>query len=306
MSPNVEPGSPVATGWRRGIGRQTSRTPPRAWCACTAPIRPRSTCPPGRASRAWRCPTWSVRSTPTGRWSNIWRCAGPCSSPRATLSFAQAGASNRVADTERRRLIRHIEEAGLQKSGERWLKRASEQVLAALSDGREAASSELRDEIPLLEGAIAYGEGKSWGGSLPVGPRVLTTLSAAGHIVRASNDGGWTTSRPRWTSTASWLARRSRRFRSPKGSRGWSNDGCTRSAPGRSRTSSGGSGRPWLPHVRRWPISTRSRSTWTARPDTCCPTTWSRPRGRALACAPASIGPDHDGMVRARLVPRLA
>ena len=125
--------------------------------------------------------------------------------PRATLSFAQAGASNRVADTERRRLIRHIEEAGLQKSGERWLKRASEQVLAALSDGREATSSELRDEIPLLEGAIAYGEGKSWGGSLPVGPRVLTTLSAAGHIVRASNDGGWTTSRPRWTSTASWL-----------------------------------------------------------------------------------------------------
>ena len=125
--------------------------------------------------------------------------------PRATLSFAQAGASDRVADTERRRLIRHVEEAGLQKNGERWLKKASEQVLAALSDGREATSSELRDEIPLLEGAIAYGEGKSWGGSLPVGPRVLTTLSAAGRIVRASNDGGWTTSRPRWTSTASWL-----------------------------------------------------------------------------------------------------
>jgi hypothetical protein len=125
--------------------------------------------------------------------------------PRETLSFAQAGASDRVADTERRRLIRHVEEAGLQKNGERWLKKASEQVLAALSDGREATSSELRDEIPLLEGAIAYGEGKSWAGNLPVGPRVLTTLSAAGRIVRASNDGGWTTSRPRWTSTAAWL-----------------------------------------------------------------------------------------------------
>jgi hypothetical protein len=125
--------------------------------------------------------------------------------PRATLSQAQAGASDRVADTERRRLIRHVEQAGLQGNGERWLKQASEQVIAALSDGREATSSELRDEIPLLEGAIAYGEGKSWGGNLPVGPRVLTTLSAAGRIVRASNDGGWTTSRPRWTSTASWL-----------------------------------------------------------------------------------------------------
>lgn len=125
--------------------------------------------------------------------------------PRATLSFAQAGASNRVAATEWRRLIRHVEQAGLRKNGERWLKKASEQVLAALSDGREATSSELRDEIPLLEGAIAFGEGKSWSGRLPVGPRVLTTLSAAGRIVRASNDGGWTTSRPRWASTASWL-----------------------------------------------------------------------------------------------------
>jgi hypothetical protein len=125
--------------------------------------------------------------------------------PRATLSVAQAGASDRVADNERRRLARDVEKAGLQKNGERWLKKASEQVLSVLSDGREATSSELRDEIPALEGSIVYGEGKSWGGKLSVGPRVLTTLSAAGRIVRASNDGGWTTSRPRWAATASWL-----------------------------------------------------------------------------------------------------
>ena len=125
--------------------------------------------------------------------------------PRASLSVAQAGASNRVADTERRRLIGDVERAGLQKDGERWLKKASAQVLATLSDGREATSSELRDEIPALKGSIAYGEGKSWGGQVPVGPRVLTVLSAAGQTVRASNDGGWTVSRPRWASTASWL-----------------------------------------------------------------------------------------------------
>ena len=125
--------------------------------------------------------------------------------PREMLAFAQAGASNRVADVERRRLARDVEKAGLRRDGERWLSEASEQVLAALSDGRQATSSELRDEIPLLEGSIVYGEGKSWGGQLPVGPRVLTTLSAAGQIVRASNNGAWTTSRPRWTSMTSWL-----------------------------------------------------------------------------------------------------
>jgi hypothetical protein len=125
--------------------------------------------------------------------------------PREALGPAQAGASDRVAATERRRLIRDVERAGLQADGERWLEEASEQVVAALSGGREATSSELRAELPLLEGSIAYGEGKPWGGQVPVGPRVLTTLSAAGRIVRASNDGVWFASRPRWTSMAAWL-----------------------------------------------------------------------------------------------------
>lgn len=125
--------------------------------------------------------------------------------PRETLGVAQAGASDRVADAERRRLVRDVEKAELHRDGERWLVDASEQVLAALGDGREATSSELRDEISLLEGSIAYGQGKPWGGQVPVGPRVLTTLSAAGRIVRASNDGAWTTSRPRWASMGSWL-----------------------------------------------------------------------------------------------------
>jgi hypothetical protein len=124
---------------------------------------------------------------------------------RETLGSAQAGASRRVADAERRRLVRDVETAGLRRNGQRWLSQAWERVLAVLSDGREASSSELRDEIPLLEGSIAYGEGRRWGGKVAVGPRVLTTLSAAGHIVRASNDGGWTTSRPRWASMKSWL-----------------------------------------------------------------------------------------------------
>ncbi|MGH2823084.1 MAG: winged helix DNA-binding domain-containing protein [Thermoleophilaceae bacterium] len=125
--------------------------------------------------------------------------------PRDVLGLAQAGASERVAGAERRRLVRDVEKAGLHRDGERWLAEASEAVLAALSDGREATSSELRDEIPLLEGSIVYGEGKPWGGNAPIGPRVLTTLSAAGRIVRASNDGAWSVSRPRWASMASWL-----------------------------------------------------------------------------------------------------
>ena len=61
--------------------------------------------------------------------------------PRETLAFAQAGASNRVAEGERRRLIREVEKAGLHSNGERWLNEACDQVLATLSDGRESTAS---------------------------------------------------------------------------------------------------------------------------------------------------------------------
>ena len=125
--------------------------------------------------------------------------------PRESLGFAQAGASSRVAAAERRRLIRDVEKAGLQRDGEAWLRRAERRVLETLGDGRELGSTELRREIPLLEGSIEYGKGKSWGGQLPIGPRVLTVLSAAGRIVRGTNAGAWTVSRPLWTSMASWL-----------------------------------------------------------------------------------------------------
>jgi hypothetical protein len=125
--------------------------------------------------------------------------------PREALGYVQAGVSNRVAEGERRRLIREVEKAGLHRNGARWLSDASDQVMDALAGGREATSSELRAEIPLLEGSITYGEGKSWGGQIPVGPRVLTTLSAAGQIVRATNAGAWVVSRPRWAAMKSWL-----------------------------------------------------------------------------------------------------
>ncbi len=125
--------------------------------------------------------------------------------PREMLAAAQAGASNRVAARERRNLIKDVEGAGLHAYGGKWLACAQKAVLDALSDGREATSSELRDQIPLLQGAIEYGKGRSWGGMQPIAPRVFTILSASGDLIRAGNDGHWYTSRPRWMSTRFWL-----------------------------------------------------------------------------------------------------
>lgn len=124
---------------------------------------------------------------------------------RDLLPSAQAGASDKVAAGERRRLIREVERFGLRKDGATWLEGACTQVLAALDGGREAAQAELRAELPILDGVITFAEEKRWGGQFPVAPRVLTVLSAEGRIVRASNAGSWTTSRPRWTRMEDWL-----------------------------------------------------------------------------------------------------
>jgi hypothetical protein len=124
---------------------------------------------------------------------------------RELFGMIQSAASRRVADQERRRLIRDVEKAGLVDDGAAWLDEASSAVLAALARLGEATSTELRAAAPVLEGTLTYAPDKRWGGDIPVGPRVLTCLSAAGRIVRASNRGSWTISRPTWALTSGWL-----------------------------------------------------------------------------------------------------
>jgi Winged helix DNA-binding domain len=124
---------------------------------------------------------------------------------RDLFGVVQAAASERVAGQERRRLVKHVQDAELVPDGAAWLDAASEAAIAALARLGEATSSELRDQVELLRGSIVFSPDKSWGGEVPVGPRVLTCLSAAGRVVRGPNRGGWYLSRPAWALTAAWL-----------------------------------------------------------------------------------------------------
>jgi hypothetical protein len=125
---------------------------------------------------------------------------------RELFGVVQAAASERVAEQERRRLAKEVEKAGLVPDGAAWLHEASQATLAALDRMGEATSTEVRSEVgPLLEGTMVYAPEKSYGGNISVGPRVLTCLSAAGMVLRAGNRGAWSSSRPTWATTRSWL-----------------------------------------------------------------------------------------------------
>jgi Winged helix DNA-binding domain len=125
--------------------------------------------------------------------------------PRDLFGVVTAAAGGRVLAQERRRITTDVEKAGLVPDGAAWLDAASQAALAQLDRVGEATSSELRDAVELLQGSTVYAPDKPWGGEAPLAPRVLTCLSAAGHIVRGSNRGAWNVSRPRWASTAHWL-----------------------------------------------------------------------------------------------------
>jgi hypothetical protein len=125
----------------------------------------------------------------------------------ADLPAVQAAASDRVATNERRKLIADVVKAGIAGDGDVWLAEASAAVRAHLDEHGHANARELRAALPQLAGNYDPAPGKSWGGAGPISPRVLTVLGVEGHMVRGPNEGGWTTSRPKWTSAERWLGR---------------------------------------------------------------------------------------------------
>ncbi|KAA0096127.1 winged helix DNA-binding domain-containing protein [Mycolicibacterium sp. P1-18] len=123
----------------------------------------------------------------------------------ADLPTVQAASSSRVAATERKKLTADVVKAGIAVDGEEWLADAAAAVIAHLDQHGHATARELRAALPQLAGDYDPAPGKSWGGPGPISPRVLTVLAVEGHLVRGPNEGGWTTSRPRWTATSRWL-----------------------------------------------------------------------------------------------------
>ena len=125
--------------------------------------------------------------------------------PRDLLPAVWGSAAARVAAQQRSQLARDVVKAGITDDGPTWVERATGDVLTLLHERGPMTTMQLRAELPALDARLVVSPGKTYGGEFPVAPRVLTTLAASGAIVRGDNDGGWKTSRPRWTVTADWV-----------------------------------------------------------------------------------------------------
>ena len=125
--------------------------------------------------------------------------------PRDLLPAVWGSAAARVATQQRAQLARDVAKAGITGDGPAWVESTTAAVLAMLHERGPMTTMQLRGAISQLEARLVVSPGKKYGGEFPVAPRVLTTLAASGAIVRGGNDGGWKTSRPRWTVTADWV-----------------------------------------------------------------------------------------------------
>ncbi|TYQ07424.1 UNVERIFIED_ORG: winged helix DNA-binding protein [Gordonia westfalica J30] len=125
--------------------------------------------------------------------------------PRDVLAEAIGALGPRITASERTNMLRDLRRSPDVDDPEGWIDTARDAVLTELAGGESLTSTELRARLPVLEGSITFGEGRSWAGKSHFGPRVLNMLDASGDIVRGPNRLDWHLSRPAWTSMKVWL-----------------------------------------------------------------------------------------------------
>ena len=118
--------------------------------------------------------------------------------PADVAPVIQAACTDQIAVRMQRRLAQQLRESGVAEDAESWLKEVGEATVRALAARGTATGAELARDEPRLREQIGYATGKSYGGPVNITNRVLTLLSAQGHIVRGRPRGGWTSSQFTW------------------------------------------------------------------------------------------------------------
>lgn len=137
--------------------------------------------------------------------------------PLDLLPAALGSASARVAQTQRRAVVRDVERHGVADDGDAWVDRAARAVVERLTGAGPLTAPQLRAELPELAGEVVHAPHKSYGGAAPLAPRVLTLLGAEGQVVRGPNDGHWRLNRPTWVLADEWLGGRVERTGTAEG-----------------------------------------------------------------------------------------
>lgn len=128
--------------------------------------------------------------------------------PTSWIAVLDAACGRALAQRERTRLVKTVEDTGVASDPTAWLASVEQLTLAALAARGEALGRELSSDVAELRTKFIYGEGKKWGGTQTITTWFLNMLSVEGKIMRGKPLGTWASSRYRWVAMDSWLPAR--------------------------------------------------------------------------------------------------
>jgi hypothetical protein len=125
--------------------------------------------------------------------------------PVALAGVIHAAVTAALGATERKRLLRMIEGAGISTDPARWLALVEDEAVAALDELGEATAADLAKRVPGLREQIPIAAGKRYEGTVGVSTRLLFLLATEGRIVRGRPKGTWVSSLYRWAPLDRWV-----------------------------------------------------------------------------------------------------
>jgi hypothetical protein len=125
--------------------------------------------------------------------------------PIADVPMVHAAASRAVADTERKRTIGMLTQAGVGPDPAGLLEELEAAGLAAVRERGEATTAELTALDPRLGQKITLARGKTYEATISVSQKVFFHLALDGKIGRGRPRGTWIGSQFRWSPIERWL-----------------------------------------------------------------------------------------------------
>jgi hypothetical protein len=125
--------------------------------------------------------------------------------PVPLAGVIQAAVTTDLAEVQRRRLLRMLEDAAIARPASRWLAKVEDETVAALDELGEATAPDLTKRVEGLREQIPVGVGKRYEGTVGVSTRLLFLLSTEGRIIRGRPKGSWLSSLYRWAPMDRWV-----------------------------------------------------------------------------------------------------
>lgn len=125
---------------------------------------------------------------------------------RQTLPLVHSSSTRVIGETQRRRVIRIIEEGGIANDGAAWLDDVVPRVMAVIREHGEILTRDLTRKVPqLAEKVTYYNKAGRPMGTFGMSTRTLSLLALQSRVIRTRPTGSWISSQYRWAEMESWL-----------------------------------------------------------------------------------------------------